>query len=250
MVALAIIAANYFGQENATLASSFLNLAITVLLVIISFLLLVRNGTGGNLGRALACFVSFVVLWFIAERIWMVYELVYHVNPWPSVADYFWLSGYPLYFVFTIFYLKPFKRSISSKLVVFALCTSVAMIAFLIYYILLQKSELSLFETVLGSSYPISDTILLAPVIVGLALFFRGQVSFLWSCLFFGMLCFVVADYGFLFLSLDKTYYTGHVIDIPYLWAYLFFLSGAYNHLKIFKKRSHDNRFNGQEDLR
>jgi hypothetical protein len=64
-----------------------------------------------------------------------------------------------------------------------------------------------------------------------------------------GMLCFVLADYGYLFLSLDKSYYTGHVIDIPYLWAYLFFLTGVSNYAKIFKKRDQESQFNDQESL-
>jgi hypothetical protein len=250
IVGVAIIVANYFGKENATMMSNFLNLAITIPLLVVSILLLVKHGTGGDLGKACTSFVLFVVLWFIAERIWMIDELVYHLNPWPSEADYFWLAGYPPYFAFTIFYLRPFKNSISAKLVIFALCTTAAIAGFLVYYTSLQGSELSIFETVLGLSYPIFDTISLAPVIIGLVLFFRGEVNFMWACLFFGMLCLVIADYGFLFLSLDTTYYTGHPVDIPYLWAYLFFLSGVYSHLRIFKKRGNNERFDNQRDLR
>jgi hypothetical protein len=43
-----------------------------------------------------------LVLWCIAELMWTYYQLVVGIaNPFPSVADAFWLSGYPflLYFV-------------------------------------------------------------------------------------------------------------------------------------------------------
>lgn len=248
-IAIVIITANYFGEDYAIWAYDILNLAIIVPLVAISILLLIRERDQGNFGRTWVFFASFIILWFIAEIIWAVYELVYKVEPWPSEADIFWLAGYPLYFIFTIYYLKPFRNMISAKLVATSIGITMTIAIFLIYYTM-QESDISEFETILGLAYPIADTIAIAPIIISLILFFRGQVNFLWSCLLIGMICFVVSDYGFLFLSLDETYYTGHPIDILYLWAYLFLLSGAYEHIKIFRKRNQENKFNDQEGFR
>lgn len=245
--AVIIIAANYIGREYAVLASNFLNLAITAPLAAVSILVLIREGTRGDLGKAFACFASFAVTWFVAEVLWTIYEVIYKVDPWPSEADFFWLAGYPLYIAFTIFYLKPFRNAISLRLVASAIGIATTVMILLLYNASLQESNLSEFETALGLAYPLADTVSLVPVMVGLALFFRGQVSFLWSCMMFGMLCFVVADYWYLIFSLDDSYYTGHLIDIPYNWAYIFFLFGSYNHSRIFKKRSEENRFNNQE---
>lgn len=250
ITAATIIIANYFGEMHAVLASSFLNLVITTPLAGITIALLARDRLSGSFGRAWACFTCFVVLWFVAERIWMIYDLVYHADPWPSEADVFWFAGYPAYFAFAVFYLQPFRSSISKKLMASALGVTVVIAGLLIYNTSLQESEISYFEEALGLAYPVLDAVSIAPIIIGLALFLRGQVSFLWSCLFIGMLCFVVADYGFIFFSLDETYYTGHVIDIPYMWAYLFFLAGTYNNAKIFKMRTNENRFNDQERFR
>jgi TRAP-type uncharacterized transport system fused permease subunit len=103
IVALAVVAANYFGPAYAALTSNFANLFVTAPLVSISILLLVRDRGRGDLGKAWLCFAVVVILWFTAERIWMVYDLVYESDPWPSEADYFWLAGYPIYFAFTFF---------------------------------------------------------------------------------------------------------------------------------------------------
>lgn len=248
MVALAVIAANYFGPTYAALTSNFANLFVTVPLVLISILLLVRDRGRGDLGKAWMCFTAVVVLWFVAERIWMVYDLVSGSDPWPSEADYFWLAGYPIYFAFTFFYLKPFRNSISKTLMVSTTAATVVAAGFLASSIFEENSYS--FEIILGIAYPVLDTISITPIIMGLVLFLRGQVSFLWLCMFIGMMCFVVADYGFLFLSLEEEYYSGHIIDIPYLWAYLFFLFGSNNYAKIFRMRTMDNRFNDQEKLR
>lgn len=248
IVAVAVIVANYFGQIYATLTSDFANLFITVHLMFVSIVLLVRDRGRGDLGKAWICFTVVVILWFVAERIWMIYDLTDGGDPWPSEADYFWLAGYPVYFVFTFFYLKPFRRSIS-KTLMFSTSTVTVLGAGFLASSIFEENSFNI-ETILGIAYPVLDTVSITPIIIGLVLFLRGQVSFLWSCLFIGMLCFIVADYGFLFLSLDQEYYGGHVIDIPYLWAYLFFLFGTNNYAKIFRIRSKNNRFNDQENLR
>ncbi|MEM2786060.1 MAG: hypothetical protein QXW37_05145 [Candidatus Nitrosotenuis sp.] len=242
IVTVAVIIANYFGQIYAALTSDFANLLITTPLLFTSIALSIRDKGRGDLGKAWVCFTAVVILWFVAERIWMVYDLTDGVDPWPSEADYFWLAGYPVYFAFTFFYLKPFRNSISKTLMFSASTVTVLAAGFLASSIF-EENSFS-FETMLGMAYPVLDAISITPIIIGLVLFLRGQTSFLWSCLFIGMLCFVVADYGFLFLSLDQEYYSGHVIDIPYLWAYIFFLFGTNDYTNIFKIRSKDNRFN------
>ena len=250
LIAIVIMAANYFGHDYATWAYNLLNLAITTPLVIVSTLLMIRERTHGTFGKAWICFTLFIILWFIAERIWAVYELVYKVNPFPSEADIFWIAAYPFYFIFTVYYLKPFRNMISPKIGIATAGITITAAIFLMYYTTLQKSTLSEVETILGLAYPMADTITLVPIIIGLVLFFRGQVNFLWFCMLIGMMCFVVADYGFLFLSLDETYYSGHPIDILYIWAYLFLLYGVYDYSKMFTKRNQENKFNDQDRFR
>lgn len=249
-VAIITIIANHFGADVATLTHYLMNLAITTLLLVMAIMLLAKDGTAGDLGKAWIFFTSFVIFWFTAERIWGIYELVYQINPWPSEADYFWLAGYPLYFAFTFFYMRPFKNVISPRMITASVAVASAVSALLAYDTITHEPNLISLEALLGMAYPIADAICLVPVMIGIILFVRGKVHFFWSCLLIGVLLFVVADYGFLFLSLEGSYYTGSYIDIPYLWAYLFLLIGLYNHLKIFKKRDQNSRFNNQEDLR
>lgn len=250
IIAALIVISNYFDVQYSILVSSYVNLAITTLLVVFSAVLLIKYGIKGDFGKAWLCFFMFVILWFVAERIWMIDELVYHVDPWPSKADFFWLAGYLPYFAFAIFYLRPFKKLISNKLLI-SVFGSVAVLAILLtHYTTLQQSDLSYSDMLLGLSYPLFDSFLLAPITLGLFLFVRGQVSFVWACSMFGMMSFVIADYGFLIFSLDESYHTGHLIDIPYLWAYLFFLFGVVSYAKIFRKQGLENRFEDQDKFR
>ena len=242
--------ANYFGHDYALWTYNLVNLAITTPLVIFSTLMMIRERFHGDFGKAWIFFTVFIILWFIAERIWSVYELVYKVDPFPSEADIFWLTAYPFYFIFTMYYLKPFKNRISTKIGIVTGGVTITIAIFLMYYTYMQESTISEFETIIGLAYPMADTIALVPIIMGLFLFFRGQVNFLWICMLIGMLCFIVADYGFLFFLLNDSYYSGHPIDIIYIWAYLFLLYGTYSYNKIFRKRNQENKFNDQNKFR
>jgi hypothetical protein len=254
IASLGVIAAvigllNVFGQDNLILASNALNLGIIVPFVAFSLILVLRNKTTGSLGKAWICFAVFAISWSIGEIIWAADELVLQKDPFPSVADFFWLLGYPAYFAFAILYIRPFRNSITTRIVVLAGSVSGALMSFLVYCAI-AKSSLPEFETVLLVSYPIGDAVCLAPTIIGLVLFLRGQVSFTWLLLLIGMFNFVVADSAYQILSQDDLYYTGHPFDIVYLWAYVFFAFGAYHHLMVFRTRNNENRFYDQTNLR
>ena len=45
----------------------------------------------------------------------------------PSVADFFYLAGYPFLFAFSIFYLLPLRKAISRKLIIATSLLSVAL---------------------------------------------------------------------------------------------------------------------------
>lgn len=250
VIFLAIMVSNYFGQQLASITYNVLNMSITGPLVFFSIIQIFRNKHSSQIGKAWICFASFATLWFVAEVIWLIYELVYHTDPWPSESDYFWLAGYPIYFIFSYYYLKPFKTLISKKIIFLASVTAITMLVFSTYETELQDIDFSKPGAVIGLAYPVADAIALFPVTIGVVFFFRGEVNLLWAMLFIGMLCFVIADLGFFIFSMDDSYYSGHPIDVIYLWAYTFLLFGAYSQLDIFKKRNLENKFNKQKDLR
>lgn len=249
IVASTIGALNYLDKANLVFSTNIMNLIIIVPFVVFSLILTVRNRIVGSFGKAWICFAVFAVSWSVGEIIWAIDELVYKQDPFPSEADFFWFLGYPAYFIFAMMYIKPFKNSISTKTISLTVIISALLMIFLIYYAI-ADSSLSEFETVLLVSYPVADAMCLAPTIIGFALFFKGQVNSTWLLLLMGMFCFIVADAGFQIISQNEQYYTGHPLDILYLWAYVFFVFGIYHHLQMFRMRNQKNRFNNQDTLK
>ncbi len=234
-ITFGILISNFLGEETAIWFGNLVYFPLTGIVVVLSILLSVRHGLIGNHGKAWLFFAVFASFWFIAEALWTVNELVLEIDPYPSSADFFYLIGYPMYFVFTIFYLRPFRKIISKKILAGTTIVSIAILVPSLTISLDFGMDLSDSELILAALYPILDALVLVPALIGIVLFLRGQVNLLWTAMCISIICLIIADSGFLFLSLDDTYYTGHPIEILFLFMYIFFAYGAYHHLKLFK---------------
>jgi hypothetical protein len=53
-----------------------------------------RHKLDGLHGRTYAEFVAGLALWFVAKVLWSYYELDAEIDPFPSLADAFWIAGY------------------------------------------------------------------------------------------------------------------------------------------------------------
>jgi hypothetical protein len=240
---LGIMLATFCGKEVVKTVTDFTYIPVSGALVILSIIISTRFRKTGNHGKAWLLFLGISISWFIAETIWAEYELVYHLNPFPSSADAFYISGYPFLFLFSIYYLKPFKKLISRKMILLTSLIAVSVLIPSLYMTVDNNSHESKFAIALGSIYPIADSIILVPALIGIFLFFKGEVNFLWTLLLIGILFEVIADTGFQYFTLNNSYYTGHPVDILFIWSYIMFSFGIYNHIQIFKKNNKIKEF-------
>lgn len=249
---LIIMTSTVLGKEVVKSVTDIMYIFITGIFVVLTTLIVWRFRTTGSHGKAWLLFLGTAASWFIAETTWTVYELVYNVNPFPSIADVFYLMGYPFMFGFLIYYLKPVRRAATRKLIITAIGISATIAIPSIYMAYSFDPSVSLLENVLATAYPIVDATVFVPALIGIVLFFRGEVNFTWSLICTGIFCSTIGDLGFQFTTFTNTYYTGHPVDIILIWSYILFSFGVYDHIKIFKKdksideklkRHSDNRF-------
>jgi hypothetical protein len=246
----AFLIAESIGKETAIVFGNWI-FVLTIVPVILSGILVKRNGLIGDHGKSWIFFLMFIVVWFMADQIWTVTELIYHEKPFPSNADIFYMLGYPFYFAFLTLYLKPFKNSISKKLIFSTSLIAIAVLIPNLYMTFQNNSDETQTSIILGAIYPLADAIVLIPSMLGVVLFFRGKVNFLWSLLLIGFVIEVIADTAFQYFSLNNDMYTGNPVDILFFWAYVIFSFGLYDHIKIFKKSyNKKNTFDNKEDLR
>lgn len=245
---LAILIAEGIGKETAIVFTNWIFVPIPGTMLVLSIIFAKKHGISGNHGKAWIAFAVFSACWFIAEQVWLVEELFYHQKTFPSAADFFYIAGYPAYFIFAVMYLKPFRSAITKKVIILASLIAIVVLIPDLYWTLENSSDEDQFSIILGAIYPISDSIVLVPAIVGIRLFFGGKVNFLWTLMFVAILLEVMADTGFQYFSLDNSYYTGHPVDILFLWSYILFSFGVYDNIQVFKSKM--NSYKDKENLK
>jgi hypothetical protein len=177
-----------------------------------------------------------MLFWFFGESTWAIYALWFsNPDPFPSIADVFWLAGYvPLIFAILIM-AWPFREFLASRKMLTVILTSLVS-AGLLLAILIPPTYASLgndfVSVVVGLSYPLLDVGLL--VIALPILFLYGRGTFWRPFLFItvGLILTFVGDILFSWASLNGTYYDGSFLELFFHWSYLALAYGFYLRFK------------------
>lgn len=253
VVGLANIISNLISSELAVYQGNFTYFIVAGILVFLSLIISIQFKNSGKWGKAWIMFFIFSLSFFIAEITWTIYELVFEIEPFPSPADFFYLLGYPMLFSFMFFYLKPVEQGISKKILITAMLISTFILIPTLFITIEAEIQSSppILNLVLAASYPIADSMILVPALIGVSLFFKGKVNFLWTLICLGIISMSIADIGFLVTTLNESYYTGHPIEILFHWSYILFSFGVLNHIQIFKKQKDTlSKFDDINDLK
>jgi len=235
-VGFAVLISNIISKDVANVTTDFLMAVLSGGLLVLSIIIAVQFRLGGGHGKAYLLFAGFASLWFAAELTWLNSEVISRLLPFPEQGDWFYLSGYSLLFVFSMYYLKPFRLAISNKLLGYAALASLMFFIPTIYSTYSLNRDASIFEILWGAVYPIADTMILFPAVLGVLLFIKGKVGLFWSFTCIAIILNIIADSGFFFLDIDKSSYSSNPINILYMWSYILFAFGIYSHVKLFKK--------------
>jgi len=178
-------------------------------------------------------FTAGAICWFIAEQTWTVLELVFEQEPFPSIADMFYLLAYPFFIVFFISYLKSKNLRITKYTFLFSIIISLVFLIPSLHVLVGYYEGEPTFDVTVGLLYTILSSILLFLILLGIPLFVKTDNSYFWTMIFIGFLLDTIADTLFLFTAIDDSYYNGHITDLLYLIGYLFFIGGFVFYLKV-----------------
>jgi GAF domain-containing protein len=213
------------GEENLALISDLAYLPVSLFASLCAFLV-VRKTDLTKRARWGWAFISLAMLSaFLADLVWFYFEIVLQQEPFPSLADPFYLAYYG--FVFVGLILLPAaatQREWWFKLFLdVAIVTAAAWIP--IWYFLVMPTmadpESDLITRLLAAAYPVADLILLAGVFsLALRRMERSQLNSL-GILFAAFLVTFVGDIVYTYTSLAGTYASGQLIDITWIVGYL-----------------------------
>jgi hypothetical protein len=190
---------------------------------------------GESFSMVWLCFTIGLFLWFVGEAMWMGYALILGVEiPYPSVADAFWLIGYIPFFVALYLYVKLFGAALSRKTLAISVAATI-ILTLLVSAALITPivgAEEDLTTLIVDFAYPLLDLGLFSISLLGLLIFLKGKLGKSWLLINAGILSNVAGDMLFSYTTAQDTYYNGHLVDLLFLFGYIFFLLAFYIHTK------------------
>jgi len=215
------------------------NLMAPVMSMTVAGVILLRSlRFSGGLRVAWALIGAAFLLTAAGDILWVLFDVVWEIEPFPSVADVVYLAFYPVIAAGLVVLIRWHKAGDRESVVdAFIVAIGAAVLAWVFVmspYIF--DGSMTLFEKLVSVAYPAGDLLLLA-VVVRLV-FARGKFSMSSTLLMLGILTTLVSDAGFAVTALAGTYATGHWLDAGWLLSSVL-LGAAVLHPSITKRTAH-----------
>lgn len=177
-----------------------------------------------------------VTVSLLAEGLWAYLELVLGSDPFPSVADFFYLAFVPL-FCLAVVYLQPARfRPFEAPKLTLDIAIMLASAAFVSWQVLLvpaiQEYHGQGLAMGVALAYPLTDLILLALLLTLVWRQFPTPFHLHTLLLAVGLVLQILADTTFLYLDARGAYFAGHLADGLWLWGYATFAFAGLASLK------------------
>lgn len=146
----------------------------------------------------------------------------------------FWLIGYIPFLAALYLYVKLFGSALTRKTLAISLAATI-ILTLLVSLTLIAPivgAEEDLTTSIVDFAYPLLDLALFSVSLLGLLIFWKGKLGKSWLLINAGILSNVAGDMLFSYTTAQETYYNGHLLDLLFLYGYIFFLLASYIHTK------------------
>jgi len=198
-------------------------------LLIVAVSLIVYVHTRGELRRLSLAIMLLSFLNWLGEITWNYYEIV-GIEPFPSLADVFWISAYfpMIYILLTI--LKDKIKFIDLKgYVLAAFFIALAVILALIPALYYAQEDLTPIEAFVSNIYILLDIILIPILILLFILYLKRPMGRLYGAFILSATLTLIGDILFNYYEVWGIYYTGSLPDVMYNLDYLVLLFAMYD---------------------
>ncbi len=166
-----------------------------------------------------------------AEIIYYTYEQTGQ-TPSPSIADWAWLSFYPLSFYHlakNIAFFKPkISRPVKTLIILLPVCITGV-------YAVLEYGQEQAADTVffLGLAYIVGSSVILSGGILGAMVFRQGLLGVPWFLLALGIVILTIGDNWYSYLDVYNQYTLTHPVNLLWYAGYLVMAYSLYKHKKV-----------------
>jgi len=225
---------NYFiSEDNADTVVSVFSMFIPLTLAIIGFTVVLKYKGAQVFEKAyLALSLAYLSIFF-AEVTYAVYDIVYDIEPYPSIADIFFFMLYPLLLIYLFKNIRFFAPNLGKKSKIWIIV--MPLLVLLGYSVLsTTEGEISIleFDFYYGIVFVYSATLTLSVAVVGASIFKEGMIGKAWLIFVIGILLNNIGDLWYYNLELFDGYDLLHPVNMFWYSGYIVVIYALIKHKK------------------
>lgn len=221
-----VSSAYVLGIEKHAIINQTLFLIFPILATLTGLLALKTYGLNNATGKSLFLITTGLFFWAVGEIVWYIFKNLLNIDPFPSIADGFFILGYPfivigLYKEFKKAHPKPtsLHRILPVSYTLIALLLTASVLYFGVYSA--YDSTADFLNNMIAISYGIGDLFLIINLLFVLSMiqaYSGGRLAAFWKAITLGFLLFLVADIIFAIYNIEYTENIKPYIYIDLLW--------------------------------
>ena len=237
IIVISFILISILIQDQTTLKTIFGDLSsplIEILVIASLFYTAYRSSQQGKhmqiawalLGVALLCYAT-------GDVIWGVLELGYNQNPFPSVADIFYLLFYPFFVMGVYFFPREHFNRLEELKILLEMGIMILTVGLILWIFLIEpnlSSQENLFSITISITYVIGDFILLFALMRLIYSRFKEEYHSTMMLLGLGVIALIVSDCIYSYQNLQGTYISGGLLDVGWIIGMLLVGLAAFFH--------------------
>ena len=221
VISFQVITTQFLEEEMADTVISVFSFLNPLILAIVGFTVVAKYRGSQVFGKSYLALTGGFLSIFFAEVTYMIYDLVYNIEPYPSIADVFFFMLYPLLLTYLFLNIKFFTPKIGTKSKIWII---VMPILVLIGYsaISLSEGELTVFDFdfYYGIIFVYAATLTLSVAVVGASILREGVIGKAWLVLVIGILFNNIGDIWYYNLELFGAYDLAHPVNMFWYAGY------------------------------
>lgn len=169
---------------------------------------------------------------FLAEVTYSIYDIIFDIDPYPSIADIFFFMLYPLLIAYLVINIKFFTKKINNYAKIWIIAMPIAVLAGYSTLSISEEIDILGFDFWYGIIfvYIVSQTLSIA--VVGAAILKQGIIGKAWLLLAIGILLLMIGDVWYYNLELFEGYDLTHPVNLFWYGGYWIIVYGLYKHKK------------------
>jgi len=223
---------NLISEDDAGMLAFILSVTISGIVASASFVVSIQNRTS-VLSKAYFSLALGFTAYVIAEILYYTLELVWEIEPYPSIADIFFFLLYPFLLGHLLINVKFFNSEYTKLQKIWIPGIPIFILTlYVIMSLSVPDAELN-FDFYYGLIFVGGASVVISFTILGALIFKEGVWGTVWLLLVFGLMLSTAGDVWYYNLEIYGYYYDAHPVTVLWFIANLIIVYALYKHGKI-----------------